>query len=156
MKRLMGNLLRKEMIQHHLIFMVNLKTSIHFYLILSIPLLQQYGRESILHWQEIMTCVNTLKSDLLNTLQFCTNPSKPLLIHDLVTDAVEICGGSRQLLRILNWLGCTSSPNTHDRYITQQANSQRSKSLWGDLSPAVFTVASVDKTCSCLLWESAA
>jgi len=35
---------------------------------------------------------------MLNTLQFCTNPSQPLLIHDLVADAVEICGGFRQLL----------------------------------------------------------
>jgi len=32
----------------------------------------------------------------------------------------------------------------HDRFITQQADSQRSKCLWDDLSPAVFTVASVN------------
>jgi len=32
----------------------------------------------------------------------------------------------------------------HDRFVTQQADSQRSKCMWGDLSPAEFTVASVD------------
>jgi len=62
--------------------------------------------------------------NLLHTLQFCKNPSQPLLIHNFVADAVE---GSRLriLLRILNQLGCTSSPDTHDRFVTQQADSQR-------------------------------
>ena len=82
--------------------------------------------------------------NLLNTLQFCTNPTKPLLIHDLLADVVEMCGGSRQLLRILNRLGCTSSPDTHDRFVTQHADNQRTCSLWNELSPAAFTVASVD------------
>ena len=82
--------------------------------------------------------------NLLNTLQYCTNPTQPLLIHDLLADAVEICGGSRQLLRILNRLGCTSSPDTHDRFVTQHADNQRTNSLWNELSSAAFTVASVD------------
>ena len=82
--------------------------------------------------------------NLLNTLQFCTNPIQPLLIHDLLGDAVEICGDSRQLLRILNRLGCTSSPDTHGRFVTQHANNQRTNSLWNELAPAAFMVASVD------------
>ena len=32
--------------------------------------------------------------NLLNTLQFCTNPTKSLPLHDLLADAVEMCGGS--------------------------------------------------------------
>ena len=40
-----------------------------------------------------MTWVNSLKKvrtlNLLNTLQFCRNPLQPLLIHDLIADAVE-------------------------------------------------------------------
>ena len=82
--------------------------------------------------------------NLLNTLQFCTNPTKLLLIHDLLADAVEMCGGSRQLLRIFNRLGCTSSPDTHDRFVTQHADNQRTCSLWDQLPSAAFTVASVD------------
>ena len=82
--------------------------------------------------------------NLLNTLQFCTNPTKSLPLHDLLADAVEICGGSRQLLRILNRLGCTSSPDTHDRFVTLHADHQRTNSLWNELPPAIFTVASVD------------
>ena len=82
--------------------------------------------------------------NLLNTLQFCTNPTKSLPLHDLLADAVEICGGSWQLLRILNRLGCPSSPDTHNRFVTQHADHQRTNSLWNELPPAIFTVASVD------------
>ena len=81
---------------------------------------------------------------VLCLLQFCTNPAQPTLMHDLLADAVEMCGGSRQLLRILNRLGCTSSPDTHDRFVTQHAETQRKLSIWDELLPTVFTVASVD------------
>ena len=67
-----------------------------------------------------------------------------MLIHDIIADAVEMCGGSRQLLRILNRLGYTSSPDTHDRYVAHHATQQRTVSLWNDLSPSTFTVATVD------------
>ena len=59
--------------------------------------------------------------NVLSLLQFCTNPNQPLLFHDLLADAVEMCGGSRELLKILNKLGCTSSPDTHDRFVAHHA-----------------------------------
>lgn len=95
------------------------------------------GRESNTskHLKKVRICY------VLCLLQFCTNPAQPTLIHDLIADAVEMCGGSRQLLRIL---GCTSSPDTHDRFVTQHAEVQRKCSMWDDLSPTLFTVASVD------------
>ena len=65
-------------------------------------------------------------------------------MHDLLADTVEMCGGSRQLLRILNRLGCTSSPDTHDHFVTHHAEAQRVHSIWDELSPTVFTIASVD------------
>ena len=65
-------------------------------------------------------------------------------MHDLLADAVEMCGGSRQLLRIFNRLGCTSLPDIHDRFITQQADNQWTCNVWNQLPRAAFTVASVD------------
>ena len=66
------------------------------------------------------------------------------MMHDLLADTVEMCGGSRQLLRILNRLGCTSSPDTHDCFVTHHAEVQHTRSIWDELPPAVFTIASVD------------
>lgn len=57
---------------------------------------------------------------------------------------VEICGGSRQLLKILNRLGCTGSPDTHDRFITQHAEAAHESNVWDELPKNVFTIASVD------------
>jgi len=34
-------------------------------------------------------------------LQYCTNPSQPTPFHILISDVVEVCGGSRMLLNIL-------------------------------------------------------
>ena len=65
-------------------------------------------------------------------------------MHHLLSDVVEVCGGSRQLLRILNRLGCVSSPDSHDRFITEHAETKRHKSIWEEIPPNVFTVASVD------------
>ena len=67
--------------------------------------------------------------NLLNTLQFFANPTKSLPLHNLLADSVETCGGSRQLLRILNRLGCTRSPDTHDRFVTQHAAHQQTNNL---------------------------
>ena len=49
-------------------------------------------------------------------LQYCTNPSQPTRFHALTSDAVEVCGGPHQPLQILHRLGCTSSPDTRDRF----------------------------------------
>ena len=73
------------------------------------------------------------KSDyffILNQLKFCTNPKKPTPIHDLIADVVEVCGGSRLLISILNRLGCVSSPDTHDRLVAQHGIAQRQSKIW--------------------------
>ena len=38
----------------------------------------------------------------------------------------------------------TSSPDTHDRFVTQHAEAQSNKPLWCEMPRGVFTVASVD------------
>lgn len=91
---------------------------------------------------------------------FATNPSFNTLLHHLVADTVEVCGGSRRLIRILNRLGVCVSTDTHDRLVTYLAEDQRERSVWSELSQDKFTLASIDnidffaKSCSCLLWRS--
>ena len=75
---------------------------------------------------------------------FFTNPKSPTPINDLIADLTEVCGGSRQLIRILNRLGCASSPDTHDRYVTQHAVAQHQSTIWNNIPNNVFTIASVD------------
>ena len=81
---------------------------------------------------------------ILCLLLYCTNPKQPTHLHNLLADVVEVCGGSRQLLRVLNRLGCVSSPDTHDRFVTQHAEATRQTSIWNELPKDVFTVASAD------------
>ena len=81
---------------------------------------------------------------IICTMMFATNPSCNTTLHHLVADTVEVCGGSRQLMRILNRLGACVSPDTHDRLVTYVAEQQEKASLWSELSPDTFTVASTD------------
>ena len=75
---------------------------------------------------------------------YCTNPHQPTAMQNLLADVVEACGGSRQLLKILNRIGCVSSPDTHDRFVTYHAEQQRNKSVWEEIPQSVFTVGSAD------------
>ena len=65
-------------------------------------------------------------------------------IQNILADVVQVCGRSRVLLHILNHLGCTSSPDTYDRFVTSQAIRQRDQSVWDHLSEHVFTIVSAD------------
>lgn len=81
---------------------------------------------------------------ILCLLMYCANPMKPMAIHNLLANVVEVCGGSRLLLKILNNFGCVSSADTHDRFVTFQAELQRKVSVWETMSQNVFTIASTD------------
>ena len=74
-------------------------------------------------------------------LLHCTNPKQVLPTQNLLADVVEVCGGSRQFLKVLNRLGCVSSPDTHDRFVVLHAESQREKDtcIWDDL-PKTFSL----------------
>lgn len=67
-----------------------------------------------------------------------------LPVQNILADVVQVCEGSRVLLRILSHLGCTSSPDTYDRFVTSQALVQRERSIWNALSKHTFTVISAD------------
>ena len=68
----------------------------------------------------------------------------PTPLHMLLTDKVEMCEGSRVLMKILNRLGVVTSSDTHDAFVTRVARSQRQRTVWDDLEPDIFTAASVD------------
>ncbi len=46
-------------------------------------------------------------------------------------------------MKIFNQLGAVCSPDTHDRFVTEIANTQRHKSIWDDLPNNTLTIASV-------------
>ena len=81
---------------------------------------------------------------LICMLLFTTNPTCDTTLHHLVAEAIEVCGGSRQLIRILNRLGVSVSNDTHDRLVTSVAEKQKENDVWSQLSPDTFTVASAD------------
>ena len=75
---------------------------------------------------------------------FTTNSSCATTLHHLIADTVEVHGGSRQLIKVLNRLGACLANDTHDRLVTDVAEKQRAKPLWSELSQDVFTIASAD------------
>ncbi|SMN12415.1 hypothetical protein SPBRAN_865 [uncultured Candidatus Thioglobus sp.] len=87
---------------------------------------------------------NVRRFFIISQLLFSTNPSCATTLHHLVADTIEVNGGSRQLIRVMNRLGVSVASDTHDRLVTEVAEKQQLKSLWCDLSPSIFTVASTD------------
>ena len=68
----------------------------------------------------------------------CTNTNKPTLLHVMLADVVEMCGGSRNLIKILNQLGVVASPDMHDRFVTNVSEYQRKRNVWDTLQQNVF------------------
>ena len=75
---------------------------------------------------------------------YCTNSRKPTHMHTLLSDVIEVCGGSKNLIRILNQLGAVSSTDTHDRFVTAVAEKQRERGAWSELPNNVFTIVTTD------------
>ena len=51
------------------------------------------------------------------TMLFTTNSQCSFPLRVLLTDAIETCGGSPRLTRLLNRFGACASTDTHDRYV---------------------------------------
>ena len=81
---------------------------------------------------------------IFNLLCYCSNTKQTTLLHNILADTIEVCGGSRKLMKIFNRLGFVSSPSTHDEFVTRICNIQRSTSVWENLTQGTFTIASVD------------
>jgi len=73
----------------------------------------------------------------------CANFKKAYPLDILLADVVEVCGGSRNLIKILDQFGAVSSTDTHDRFVTAVAEKQRERSVWYEPPKNVFTIATV-------------
>jgi len=81
---------------------------------------------------------------------YCSNSRKPTSLDILLADVVKVCGGSRNLIKILNQFGAESSTDTHDRFVTAVAEKQRERSVWYELPDNVFTISRHSNlSCSC-------
>lgn len=88
-------------------------------------------------------CVKKLRRYyIICLLIFCTNSQQPV-IHTLLSDKIEVCGGSQKLMRIFKRLGAVSSPDTHDRFVTDILLVWKHY-IWYDLSNETLTIASAD------------
>ena len=77
-------------------------------------------------------------------LIFCTNPSCATPLHYLMADAIEVCGGSRQLMKLFNKLGAVVSSDTYDKFVVAQSNVHKEHSMWQYLNPDSLSIATVD------------
>ena len=86
-----------------------------------------------------LTCVYSLC-----VLMFCTNRKFSIPLHILLTDIVDSCGGSKELIQILNHFGAIASTDSHKRYIQYQITRRLQEGLTANLHKDAFTVLSVD------------
>ena len=74
----------------------------------------------------------------------CANIQISTAVHILLAETIQSCGGSSKLLKICNQFGIAASSSTHDRFVTEIAEIERTKTLWDSLPRNHFTIASVD------------
>ena len=94
--------------------------------------------------ESLSSTKNIRRFNILCCLLYCTNMREPTPFQLLLSDTVEMCGGSRVLMKILNKLGVVTFTDTHDGFVTRIANAERNKTVWDELESDVFTVASAD------------
>ena len=64
-------------------------------------------------------------------------------LHVLLADAIETCGGSHRLIRLLNRFGACASPDTHARCVQYRVD-ERKKGAMSGYPDDAFIVASAD------------
>ena len=81
---------------------------------------------------------------LLSVILFATNPECSYPFHIPLADAVESCGGSSELITILNRIGATASLPTLNRHILSVSEERQKEGVSSVLIDKSFTVASAD------------
>ena len=96
---------------------------------------------------------------LVSLILFMTNSECNFPFHVVLSDTIESCGGSTELITILNRLGIVVSVETLKRTIQSVSQDRKDAGIKSLLVDKAFTVASADnidflQSC-CLYWRSA-
>ena len=75
---------------------------------------------------------------------FTINSQCSFPLYTLITDAVETCGGSSRLIKLLNHLGLCASTDTHSRYVQYQTEKIMKDGPLKGYPDNAFTIASAD------------
>ena len=75
---------------------------------------------------------------------FTINSQCSFPIHTLITDAIETCGGSSRLIKLLNHLGFCASTDTHSRYVQYRTEKIMKDGPLKGYPDNAFTIASAD------------
>ena len=75
---------------------------------------------------------------------FCTDDRYSIPLHTLVTDTIDRCGGSTELIRILNRLGVCASADTLARFIQHKVKERQRRGPEHDCVESLPTIISVD------------
>lgn len=103
------------------------------------------GRKSAVEEDSLSVRIKHLRrAFLLSVVLFCTNAQCCYPFHVQLADAVECCGGSTELITILNRLGVTASLDTLKRHIHSISEKRKQAGIDGLLVDKAFTVASAD------------
>ena len=78
------------------------------------------------------------------TLLFTINSQRSFPLHTLIADAVETCGGSNRLMRLLNRFGVCVSPETHARYLQYRNQKRKSEGPMAAFPNNTFMIVSAD------------
>ena len=81
---------------------------------------------------------------MLSVIMFVTNSECFHPFHVLLADTIESCGGSTELITVLNRLGAVSSVDTLKRHIQRVSQVQRDEGIEKLLVKDAVTVASID------------
>ena len=89
------------------------------------------NREKAYHQlSDHLICIKKLRRFfILCLMQATCNTELTLPMHNILADIIQVCGGSRILLKILNQFDCVSSPDTYDRFVTSHGIRQREKRI---------------------------
>ena len=78
------------------------------------------------------------------TLFFTANSQCSFPLHTLLADAIETCGGSSRLTRLLNRLGACASADTHARYVQYRVQKSKEEGPMSGYPNNSFMIASAD------------
>ena len=96
------------------------------------------GTEFSNHLRKVRRCF------CLCVLFFSINSQCSFPMHTLITDAIETCGGSSRLQKLLNRLGACASIDTHSRYVQYRVQKRMEEGPMASYPSCSFMIISAD------------